>query len=297
MNSIKSGFVGLIGRPNTGKSTLVNTLIGSKIAITSNKAGTTRNNIQGIFNDDDSQIVFVDTPGIHKPVTKLGGLLNKQAFFSISDVDIILYMVDATEKFGKGEEFVIEKLKEEEKPVFLIINKIDKLDREQILKKIIEFKDKYDFAEIIPVSALKERNTDDIVKTLKKYLPDQIKYYEEGTITNKKTSFIVSEIVREKILQLTKEEVPHSVMCIVEEMTSKKDKVIIIGTIIVDRDNLKRIIIGRQGQMIKTVGTMARKDMENMFEKTVFLDLRVKTVKSWRDSDKYLKEYGYNELE
>ena len=234
---MKSGFIGLIGRPNVGKSTLLNSIIGKKVAITSNKPQTTRNNIQGIYNDGDYQMVFVDTPGIHKPKHKLGKVLNKQAFFSINDVDIILFLIDITEKLGPGDKFIIEMFKEIEKPVILILNKIDKLPREEILLKIDEYKDLYNFDEIVPVSALKKENVDHLIEVLKKYLPDTIRYFDDNTITNVDVTFMISEYIREKVLELTNEEVPHSTTCIVENIEEDNNAIIINASIIVDHYN------------------------------------------------------------
>lgn len=294
---MKAGFVSIVGRPNVGKSTLLNTLIGTKIAITSNKPQTTRNIIQGIYNDDDSQIVFVDTPGIHKPKYKLGKYLNKQAYFTLSDVDVVLFLVDINEELGKGDLYVIDKLKEVKKPVILIINKIDRLPKENILPKIEEYSKLYDFEEIIPISALKKDNVNRLIETLKKYLKDNIKYYEDDAITNKSTNFILSEIIREKILELTEEEVPHSVTCVIENFEKKANAFYINGLIVVDRDSLKKIIIGSCGNMIKEIGIKARIDIEAFLGKKVYLELYVKVMKRWRDKDKYLHELGYDELD
>lgn len=294
---MKSGFVGLIGRPNVGKSTLINNIIGTKIAIISNKPQTTRNIIQGIYNDEDSQIVFVDTPGIHKPNHKLGQYLNKQAYYSIDDVDVIMMLTDVSEPLGAGDKYVIEKLKEVNKPVILILNKIDKIPREKILTKIVEYKDLYNFSEIIPISALTSINVDDIIKTCKKYLPESVKFFDDDTITNKSNKFLISEMIREKIFLLTEEEVPHSTSCYIEKIEKSKNSLNIIATIVVDRDSLKRIIIGKQGAMIKKIGTMARYDIEQLLKKKVYLDLHVRTIEKWRDKEKYLSEFGYNEFE
>lgn len=294
---MKSGFVGLIGRPNVGKSTLINNIIGTKIAIISNKPQTTRNIIQGIYNDEDSQIVFVDTPGIHKPNHKLGQYLNKQAYYSIDDVDVIMMLTDVSEPLGAGDKYVIEKLKEVNKPVILILNKIDKIPREKILTKIVEYKDLYNFSEIIPISALTSINVDDVIKTCKKYLPESIKFFDDDTITNKSNKFLISEMIREKIFLLTEEEVPHSTSCYIEKIEKSKNSLNIIATIVVDRDSLKRIIIGKQGAMIKKIGTMARYDIEQLLKKKVYLDLHVRTIEKWRDKEKYLSEFGYNEFE
>ena len=294
---MKSGFVSLIGRPNTGKSTLINALVGYKIAITSNKAQTTRNMIQGIYNDEDSQIVFVDTPGIHKPVHKLGQRLNEEAYYSIDDVDVILFLIDVTMPFGKGDQFVLDKIKSVNKPTFLILNKVDKINNEQLMKLIMEYKDLYDFKEIIPLSALKEKNIGELIKTLKNYLPDNVKYFPDEDLTNTTIEFRVAELIREKVLRLTKEEVPHAVTCVVEEYIDKKDKAIINATIIVERDSLKSIIIGKQGAMLKEIGSKARIDIEDMIGKKVFLELYVKTIKNWRDKEKYLRELGFYDID
>lgn len=291
-----SGFVSFVGRPNVGKSTLINQIIGTKIAITSDKPGTTRNVIQGIYNEDDTQIVFVDTPGIHKPNNKLGQILNKGAYYSIEDVDVVCLLIDAKKGLGKGDKFIIERLKTINKPVILIINKIDGLSKDEIFLKINEYKDLYDFKEIVPVSALKNKNIDELIKTIKKYLPDNIKYFEDNAITNRSIQFMIAEIVREKILWLTKEEVPHSVTCLVEKIIKDKDKNIINVVIIVDRDALKKIIIGKNGQMIKKIGTLARKDLEEILKTKIYLELYVKTIEKWRDREKYLSEFNFNDF-
>lgn len=295
---MKSGFVSLIGRPNVGKSTLLNSILGKKVAITSEKPQTTRNMIQGIYNDKDTQIVFVDTPGIHKPQNKLGRVLNKQAYFTINDVDIVIMVVDITEKIGKGDNFVIDILKniEEEKPVFLVINKIDKLPREEILKKIDEYQKLFNFTEIIPLSARKKDNVDRLIEVLKKYLPDNIKYFDDKTITSSDRNFIISEFIREKVLDLTEEEIPHSVTCIVEEIEEDEKMLSIASTIIVDRENLKKIIIGKNGSKIKEIGTRARKDIEAYYNKKVYLGLFVKVVPKWRDKEKFLNMIGFKDF-
>jgi GTP-binding protein Era len=294
---MKSGFVSFIGRPNVGKSTLLNSILNKKVVITSNKPQTTRNLIQGIYNEDDTQIIFVDTPGIHKAHNKLGRALNKQAYFTINDVDIIIMVVDITEKVGSGDKFVIDILKNiENKPVFLVINKIDKLPREEILSKIEEYMSLYNFTEVIPVSARKKDNIDRLIEVIKKYLPDNIKYFDSDTVTNNSPEFIISELIREKVLELTDEEVPHSVTCIVDELY-EEEKIINIGaSIIVDRENLKKIIIGKNGNMIKEIGIRARKDIEEYFGKQVYLDLFVKVIPKWRDKEKFLNMIGYKDF-
>ena len=294
---MKSGFVSFIGRPNVGKSTLLNSILNKKVVITSNKPQTTRNLVQGIYNEDDTQIIFVDTPGIHKAHNKLGRALNKQAYFTINDVDIIIMVVDITEKVGSGDKFVIDILKNiENKPVFLVINKIDKLPREEILSKIEEYMSLYNFTEVIPVSARKKDNIDRLIEVIKKYLPDNIKYFDSDTVTNSSSEFIISELIREKVLELTDEEVPHSVTCIVGELY-EEEKIINIGaSIIVDRENLKKIIIGKNGNMIKEIGIRARKDIEEYFGKQVYLDLFVKVIPKWRDKEKFLNMIGYKDF-
>jgi GTP-binding protein Era len=290
---MKSGFVSIIGRPNVGKSTLLNSIIEKKIAITSNKPQTTRNNIQGIYHEPDLQIVFVDTPGIHKPQHKLGKLLNKQAYYSIEDVDVILFLVDVTEKLGKGDMFVIEKLKGQNKPVILVLNKIDKITKSDILPIIDQYRKIYDFDEIIPLSALSKDNVDRLISVLKKYMKDEIRYYGDNQITNVTKEFMIIELVREKILDLTEEEVPHTVTCILENYEEKPEIININVAIIVERENLKRIIIGSQGSMIKEIGIRARQDIENYLGKQVYLDLYVRTLPKWRDKEKYLSELGF----
>ena len=293
---MKSGFVSLIGRPNVGKSTLLNSIIGKKIAITSDKPQTTRNIIEGIYNDKESQIIFVDTPGIHKPKYKLGKYLNKQAYYSIDDVDVVLFLVDAKEELGKGDLYIIEKLKEIDKPVILVLNKIDKIKKENILLKISEYKDLYNFKEIIPLSALKKDNIKTLLDVLINYLPDNVKYFDDDTYTNKRLEFLIAEIVREKVFNLTNEEVPHSVTCVVEQIKKEKNNYSINVAIIVDRDSLKKIIIGKQGSMIKEIGIEARKDLEELLDKKVYLELFVKTIKNWRDKEKYLQEFGFKDF-
>ena len=293
---MKSGFIALVGRPNVGKSTLLNAIIGKKVAITSDKPQTTRNIIQGIRTDEDSQMVFVDTPGIHKPKNKLGKILNKQAYFSVNDVDVILFLVDITESLGKGDMFVIDVLKNVRVPVILVINKIDKLPKEEILKKIDEYKDLYNFDEIIPVSARKKDNVDRLIAVLKAKLTDNIKYYYDEIYTDKPINFIVSELIREKILELTFEEVPHSVSVVTDLMEYNRYAVNIKATIVVDRENLKRILVGKNGSMIKEIGTRARMEIEPLLKKNVYLELFVKVIPKWRDREKFLNEIGFKEF-
>jgi len=294
---MKSGFVSLVGRPNVGKSTLLNAIIGRKIAITSSTAQTTRNIIQGVYNDDDLQIVFVDTPGIHKPQNKLGTVLNKQAYYSLSDVDVILFLVDVTEEFGKGDQFILEKLKENDVPVILVLNKIDKIPYEKILPVIDSYKDLYPFNEIVPLSAMKGKNIDELIKVISNYLKDDIKYYDDDTITNVSTSFSIGELVREKVLYFTSKEVPHAVTCLVDDISEDKYNISISASIIVDRESLKKILIGKNGAMVKKIGIEARRDIEQFLDKKVYLDLRVKVVEKWRDKEHFLNQtLGYKEF-
>lgn len=296
---MKSGFVSVIGRPNVGKSTLINSIIGKKIAITSDKPQTTRNIIQGIYTTKDTQIVFVDTPGIHKPNHKLGQYLNRQAYDSVGGVDVILFVVDASKKLGPGDQFILDRLKElkEEVPVILVLNKIDQLTHEEILQKIVEYKDLYPFQEIVPISGLKKKNTEELIKTIRTYLTDEVMYYGENEITNRSLDFMMGEMIREKVFQLTREEVPHSVTCVVEFVEVGKTSMTIHASIIVDRDSLKRIIIGAKGSMIKEIGTKARIDIEELVGKKVYLDLQVRTIKKWRDKEEYLSEFGFHDFE
>lgn len=291
---MKSGFVSIIGRPNVGKSTLINTIINRKVAITSNVSGTTRNIIQGIYNDSDTQIVFVDTPGIHKPINRLGKVLNKEALALTKDVDLILFVVDVASGIGKGDMFILESLKNNDVPVILVLNKIDEITTEKLFKTIDEFKDIYPFVEVVPTSGLKNDNVDHLINVIKKYLHDEVKYFPDEYYTSSSMKFMASEIVREKLLQVTEDEIPHSITCITTLFEEKKDIVNISVDIIVDRDNIKRIIIGKNGSRLKTVGTLARTEIESeLVGKKVYLELFVKTIKNWKDKEKYLVELGF----
>ena len=291
---MKSGFVSIIGRPNVGKSTLINTIINRKVAITSNVSGTTRIIIQGIYNDTDTQIVFVDTPGIHKPINRLGKVLNKEALALTKDVDLILFVVDVASGIGKGDMFILESLKNNDVPVILVLNKIDEITTEKLFKTIDEFKDIYPFVEVVPTSGLKNDNVDHLISVIKKYLHDEVKYFPDEYYTSSSMKFMASEIVREKLLQVTEDEIPHSITCITTLFEEKKDIVNISVDIIVDRDNIKRIIIGKNGSRLKTVGTLARAEIESeLVGKKVYLELFVKTIKNWKDKEKYLVELGF----
>lgn len=289
---MKSGFVSIVGRPNVGKSTLLNNILERKVAITSSKAQTTRNIIQGIYTTNEVQIVFIDTPGIHKPMNKLGNILNKEAYTMIQDVDLVLFIVDVEKGIGKGDKFILENLKNEKKDVILLLNKIDRIKKENLLSIIDECKDLYDFKEIVPISALKGDNVKHLIDTIIPYLKDDVKYYEDDIVTNVSKNFMIAELIREKVLRYTDKEVPHAVTCMVENIEEEDNIVNINAVIIVDRDSLKKIIIGKNGQMLKQIGTKARIDIENLLGKKVYLEIFVKTIKSWREKEKYLIELG-----
>ena len=290
---MKSGFVSIIGRPNVGKSTLLNTLVNQKIAITSDKAQTTRNVIQGIYNEPNYQIVFVDTPGIHKPVNRLGRILNKQSYTYMKDVDVVLFVIDAKDGIGKGDRWIMENLEKTEAPVILVINKIDRITDEQILMTIEEYKDLFSFAEIVPISALKKDNIARLIDVIKKYLTDDIVYFDEEIITSSSINFMIGEIVREKLLNVTAEEVPHSLTCHCIKYEEKKNIVNIMVDIVVDRDSIKKIVIGKNGTRLKEIGSLAREEIEELVGKKVYLELFVKTIKNWKDKEKYLSDLGF----
>ncbi len=293
---MKSGFVSIVGRPNVGKSTLLNSIINHKVAITSNVAGTTRNLIEGIYNEEDYQIIFVDTPGISKPLNKLGKVLNKQAYALTKDVDLILLVVDIESGIGKGDKYLMDNLLDSSIPVILVINKIDKVSNETLILAINEYKD-YSFAEIVPVSAKEDDNVSHLITVIKKYLKDTVKYYGNETITTSTLSFRAGELVREKLLQNTMEEIPHSITCHCTKIEEKKDLVSIYVDIIVDKPNIKKIIIGSGGEMLKKIGILARKDLEDLVNKKVYLELYVKVIENWKDKERYLKELGFFDYE
>ena len=290
---MRSGFVSIIGRPNVGKSTLLNTIINAHVAITSDKAGTTRNIIQGIYNEEDCQIVFVDTPGIGKPQSRLNKVLNKEAINSARDVDVILFVVDVASGIGKGDEYILKSLGHTDIPVILVMNKIDRLTDEKLIKIIDEYKDMYPFAEIVPTSGLKNDNINRLISVIKKYLTDDVIYFKQDEYTSNTLSFMVAEIVREKILNSTEDEVPHSVTCYTIKYEELPTIVNISVDIIVDRDSLKKIIIGKGGQKLKEVGSLARVDIEKLVQKQVYLELYVKTIENWKEKEKYLVELGF----
>lgn len=294
----KSGFATLIGRPNVGKSTLMNSLIGQKIAITSRKPQTTRNRIQTVYTSDEGQIVFVDTPGIHKAKNKLGDYMVNIAERSINEVDVVLWLVEPTNYIGAGEQHIIEQLKKTKTPVILVINKIDTVKKEELYGFIDTYRKEMEFDEIVPVSALKKENTDELIKCIMKYLPYGPAFYDEDTITDQPQRQIVAEMIREKALRLLEEEIPHGIAVTIERMKWRDDDIVDIdATIICERDSHKGIIIGKQGSMLKKIGTGARRDIEKMLEYRVNLQLWVKVKKDWRDSDFLLKNFGYNPKE
>ncbi|WP_242222912.1 GTPase Era [Bacillus cereus group sp. BfR-BA-01380] len=294
----KSGFVSIIGRPNVGKSTFLNRIIGQKIAIMSDKPQTTRNKIQGVYTENDAQVVFIDTPGIHKPKHKLGDFMVKMAQTTIKEVDIVLFMVNAEEGFGRGEEFIIEKLQETKQPVFLVINKIDQVHPEELLGLIDRYRTLYNFAEIVPISALQGNNIDALIGAIKKYLPEGPQYYPENQVTDHPERFIIAELIREKVLHLTREEVPHSVAVVIDAIQKREGGAIYVNaTIIVERPSQKGIVIGKQGKMLKEIGKRARFDVESLLGSRVFLELWVKVQKDWRNKMSQLRDLGFREDE
>ena len=291
----KSGFIAVIGRPNVGKSTLINTLIGQKIAIMSDKPQTTQNRILCILTEPDAQIVFLDTPGIHKPKHKLGEYMVKAAEGTLKEVDAILFVVDATEKMGPGEYYILERLQATRKPVILVVNKLDLIEKEQVLPIISRYADKYPFVGVVPISAKAETNLDSLLTEVKKYLPEGPQYYPEDMVTDQPERLIVAELIREKVLQLTRDEVPHAVAVETDEMTTRPNgDVYIRATIYVERDSQKGIIIGHQGVALKKMSTEARKSLEKFFDKSVYLHTFVKVDKDWRSSKRELDSFGYN---
>ena len=290
----KSGFIAVIGRPNVGKSTLINTLIGQKIAIMSDKPQTTRTRILCILTKPDMQIVFLDTPGIHKPKDKLGEYMVKAAEGTLKEVDGIFFVVDATEKMGPGERYIMERLEATSKPVILAVNKLDLIEREQALPIIASYTAKYDFAGVVPISAKEGMNLEGLLEEAAKYLPEGPQYYPEDMITDQPERLIVAELVREKVLHLTRDEVPHAIAVEVDEMTTRpNDDVYIRATVYVERDSQKGIIIGAKGAMLKEIGALAREDIQNLLGSRVFLDLWVKVKKDWRNRTGVLHNFGF----
>ncbi|WP_270596574.1 GTPase Era [Enterococcus asini] len=294
MTEHKSGFVAIVGRPNVGKSTLLNRIVGQKIAIMSDKAQTTRNKIQGVYTTPEAQLIFIDTPGIHKPRHRLGDFMVETAYSAIREVDAVLFMIAADQKRGKGDDFIIERLKDSHSPVYLVINKIDKVHPDDLLGIIEDYRQQMDFKEIIPISATEGNNFDTLMTTLVDQMPEGPQYFPDDQITDHPEYFIVSELIREKVLLLTRDEVPHSVAVVVDSMKrNENDKVHIQATIIVERDSQKGIIIGKGGKMLKDIGTKARRDIETLLGDKVYLELWVKVQNDWRDKQTYLTDYGY----
>ncbi|MBD8069187.1 GTPase Era [Bacillus sp. PS06] len=295
----KSGFVSIIGRPNVGKSTFLNKVIGQKIAIMSDKPQTTRNKVQGVYTENHAQIVFIDTPGIHKPKHKLGDFMMKVAQNTLKEVDLILFMINAEEGYGKGDEFIIERLQNTSTPVFLVINKIDKVHPDQLLPLIEKYNSLYPFKEIVPISALEGNNLPTLVEQIKEYLPAGPQYYPADQVTDHPERFIVTELIREKALHLTREEIPHSIAVVMDSMEKRGDgdTVYVGATIIVERDSQKGIIIGKQGSMLKEIGKRARGDIEALLGSKVYLELWVKVQKDWRNKMSQLRDYGFREDE
>lgn len=295
--NFKSGFVTLIGRPNVGKSTLMNRLIGQKIAITSNKPQTTRNRIQTVLTTEEGQVVFVDTPGIHKAKNKLGEYMVNVAERTLNEVDVVMWLVEPTTFIGAGEQHIASQLKKVQTPVILVINKIDSVKPEEVLASISAYKDLYEFAEIVPVSARNGNNTEELLKVIMKYLPYGPQFYDEDTVTDQPERQIVAEIIREKALHSLNEEIPHGIAVAIDQMKMRNKVMHIDATIICERDSHKGIIIGKQGNMLKKIGSTARFEIERMLECKVNLKLWVKVKKDWRDSEFLMKNFGYREEE
>lgn len=292
-DGFKSGFVGIIGRPNVGKSTMMNAILGRKIAITSDKPQTTRNDILGIMNKDNMQVVFIDTPGIHKPKTLLGEFMVDKALRTPKNVDIIFYLVSCENALGKGEKFIMEHLKDIKKKVYLVINKMDLIPKEEALPIIQMYNELYDFAGIIPISAKKEENLGAILDIIEENLQEGPKFYLDDRMTTQPEKQIVSEIIREKILYLTDEEIPHSVAIVIEAIEEEKNLVRVYGSIFCERNSQKGIIIGKGGSMLKNIGKMARLELEKMWSMKVYLDLQVKVKENWRSKNIHLRNFGY----
>ena len=295
-DTFHSGFVAILGRPNVGKSTFLNQVIGQKIAIMSDKAQTTRNKIQGIYTDDQAQIVFIDTPGIHKPHSRLGDFMVESALSTLNEVDAILFMVNATQKRGRGDDFIIERLKNVKKPIYLVINKIDQIHPDKLLEIMDDYRQTLDYAEVFPISALQGNNCPELVASLIETLPVGPQFYPADMVTDHPERFIAGELIREKVLELTREEVPHSVAVVVDRISrSDEEKVQVQATIIVERNSQKGIIIGKGGKMLKNIGVKARKDIELMLGDKVYLELWVKVMPNWKDRQIDLRLLGYKQ--
>lgn len=296
MEPFKSGVVAIVGRPNAGKSTLLNALLKEKIAIMSDKPNTTRNNIAGILTNDDTQFVFMDTPGIHKPQQELGKVLNKNAYIAMEDADVIAWIIDVTQAFGPGDEFVLNRIKNLNKPVVLLVNKVDRLNKEKLLKRLTYWASQYNFNEIVPLSALKKENLDEVLTVLRQYLPEGMPLYPAEMKSDHGLVFQLCELVREKVLQKTHEEIPHSVAVVLESMEEKDGKVYLSFLIIVDRDSQKGILIGKGGDMIRDIRLSAQKEIKEKLGKPVNMELYVRVEKNWRNRESKIKEFGLDEL-
>lgn len=295
MTEFRSGFVTLVGRPNVGKSTLLNNIVGQKIAIMSDKPQTTRNKIQGVFTHQDYQIIFIDTPGIHKPKHKLGEYMVKQAQSALGEVDCVLYIYDISQKFGPGEEYILQLLEEVQTPVILVINKIDLVAKEALLPIIQQMSERFSFDEIVPVSAVTGENIERLLDLIKQYLPVGPQYYPEEMVTDQPEQFIMAEIIREKVLQLTREEIPHSVAVKIDNLIQRSQDLVYVGAVIyLERDSQKGIVIGKQGRMLKQIGQLSRQEIENLLGSRIFLDLRVKVKPGWRRREEELRALGYD---
>ncbi|OCS88532.1 GTPase Era [Caryophanon tenue] len=296
----KSGFISIIGRPNVGKSTFLNRVIGQKIAIMSDKPQTTRNKVQGVLTNTDSQMIFIDTPGIHKPKHKLGEFMLKTAKNTLREVDLIMFMVNAEQVLGKGDEFIMELLEGTKTPVFLVINKIDQVHPDALSGIIEGYKERFDFAEIVPISALQGNNVENLLATIESYLPEGPQYYPADQVTDHPERFIISELVREKVLHLTREEIPHSIAVVIDKIKpddEKENMIRVQATIMVERDSQKGIVIGKRGALLKEIGTRARKDIEMLLGSKVYLELWVKVQKDWRNKSTQLRDFGFREDE
>lgn len=293
MGAFKSGFIAIIGRPNVGKSTFMNQAIGQKVTITSDKPQTTRNKIQGILTDDTCQMIFIDTPGIHKPRHKLGDFMVKLAENTLNEVDMILFMINADEGYGKGDQFILDRLKNVTKPIFLVINKVDLIHPDELFPLIDLYKDQADFKEIIPISALHGNNVDKLLELIKQYLPEGPQYYDADQVTDHPEYFIMSELIREKVLLNTKEEVPHSIAVVIDHVEKEGETLHVHASIITERKSQKGILIGKQGSMLKRIGRQARLEMEALLGSKIYLELWVKVQKDWRNNQSRLMEYGF----
>lgn len=294
-DEFKSGFVAILGRPNVGKSTLLNQIMGEKITITSDKAQTTRNKIQGIYTTDEEQIVFIDTPGIHKPKHQLGKFMVETALSTLNEVDLILFMVNVSEKMGPGDRFIMERLENVKTPVFLVLNQIDKVHPDELLPIITAYQEVMEFTEIIPVSAIDGNNVDRLIEVISRYMEEGPQFYPSDQVSDHPEYFIVQELIREKVLQLTREEIPHSVAVMVESMERDGDIIDVQATIAVERSSQKGIIIGKQGSMLKEIGTRARKDIKTLLGSKIYLELWVKVQDDWRDKPRDLNRFGYKD--